>query len=84
MKNRKNKLASFVPLGRPLLSSLAFTSLCSSAKIAYAYFLSDKKNAHEDKVILTFSQAKNLMFVDPNQLSPKLKRSWSNMDFLIL
>ena len=46
MKNRKNKLGSFVALGRPLLRSLAFTSLCSSAKIAYAYFLYDKKNAH--------------------------------------
>jgi hypothetical protein len=46
MKNRKNKLGSFVPLGRPLLSSLAFTALRSSAKIAYAYFLYDKKNAH--------------------------------------
>ena len=47
MKNRKNKLGSFVALGRPLLSSLAFTSLCSSAKIAYAYFLYDKKNADD-------------------------------------
>jgi hypothetical protein len=33
-------------LGRPLLSSLAFTTLRSSTKIAYAYFLYDKKNAH--------------------------------------
>ena len=33
-------------MGRPLLSSLAFTALRSSAKIAYAYFLYDKKNAH--------------------------------------
>ena len=48
MKNRKNKLGSFVALGRPLLRSLAFTSLCSSAKIAYAYFLYDKKNAHNE------------------------------------
>ena len=55
MKKRKKKLGSFVPLGRPLLKSLAFTSLSSSAKIAYPYFLYDKKNAHEDKVILTFS-----------------------------
>ena len=46
MKKRKKKLGSFVPLGRPLLSSLAFTALRSSAKIAYAYFLYDKKNAH--------------------------------------
>ena len=82
MKNRKNKLGSFVPLGRPLLSSLAFTSLCSSAKIAYAYFLYDKKNAHEDKVILTFSQAKKFNVCRSQSTFTKIKKELVKHGFL--
>ena len=74
MKKRKKKLGSFVPLGRPLLKSLAFTSLSSSAKIAYPYFLYDKKNAHEDKVILTFSQAKKFNICRSQSTFPKIKK----------
>ena len=82
MKNRKNKLGSFVPLGRPLLSSLAFTSLCSSAKIAYPYFLYDKKNAHEDKVILTFSQAKKFNVCRSQSTFTKIKKELVKHGFL--
>ena len=82
MKNRKNILGSFVPLGRPLLSSLAFTSLCSSAKIAYAYFLYDKKNAHEDKVILTFSQAKKFNICRSQSTFTKIKKELVKHGFL--
>ena len=74
MKNRKNKLGSFVPLGRPLLKSLAFTSLSSSAKIAYPYFLYDKKNDHQDEVVLTFSQAKNFKVCQSQSTFTKIKR----------
>ena len=82
MKNRKNKLGSFVALGRPLLSSSAFTSLCSSAKIAYAYFLYDKKNAHEDKVILTFSQAKKFNVCRSQSTFTKIKKELVKHGFL--
>ena len=74
MKNRKKKLGSFVPLGRPLLKSLAFTSLSSSAKIAYPYFLYDKKNDHQDEVVLTFSQAKNFKVCQSQSTFTKIKR----------
>ena len=73
MKKRK-KLGSFVPLGRPLLKSLAFTSLSSSAKIAYPYFLYDKKNDHQDEVVLTFSQAKNFKVCQSQSTFTKIKR----------
>ena len=82
MKNRKKKLGSFVPLGRPLLKSLAFTSLSSSAKIAYPYFLYDKKNAHEDKVILTFSQAKKFNICRSQSTFTKIKRDLVKHGFL--
>ena len=82
MKNRKNKLGSFVPLGRPLLSSLAFTSLCSSAKIAYAYFLYDKKNDHQDQVILTFSQAKKFNICRSQSTFTKIKKELVKHGFL--
>ena len=82
MKNRKNKLGSFVPLGRPLLKSLAFTSLSSSAKIAYPYFLYDKKNAHEDKVILTFSQAKKFKVCQSQSTFTKAKKELVKHGFL--
>jgi len=82
MKNRKNKLGSFVALGRPLLRSLAFTSLCSSAKIAYAYFLYDKKNDHQDEVVLTFSQAKNFKVCQSQSTFTKIKRELVKHGFL--
>ena len=82
MKNRKNKLGSFVALGRPLLSSLAFTSLCSSAKIAYAYFLYDKKNNHQDQVILTFSQAKKFNVCRSQSTFTKIKKELVKHGFL--
>ena len=81
MKKHK-KLGSFVPLGRPLLKSLAFTSLSSSAKIAYAYFLYDKKNAHEDKVILTFSQAKKFNICRSQSTFTKIKKDLVKHGFL--
>ena len=82
MKNRKNKLGSFVALGRPLLRSLAFTSLCSSAKIAYAYFLYDKKNDHQDQVILTFSQAKKFNVCRSQSTFTKIKKELVKHGFL--
>ena len=39
-------MALLCPIGTSPFSSLAFTALRSSTKIAYAYFLHDKKNAH--------------------------------------
>ena len=81
MKKRK-KLGSFVPLGRPLLKSLAFTSLSSSAKIAYPYFLYDKKNDHEDKLILTFSQAKKFNICRSQSTFTKIKKDLVKHGFL--
>ena len=81
MKKHK-KLGSFVPLGRPLLKSLAFTSLSSSAKIAYPYFLYDKKNAHEDKVMLTFSQAKKFNICRSQSTFTKIKKDLVKHGFL--
>ena len=74
MKDRKNKLGSFVPLQRPLLRSLAFLSLSNAAKVAYTYFLYDKKSSHQDEVVLTFSQAKNFKVCQSQSTFTKIKR----------
>ena len=82
MKNRKNKLGSFVPLQRPLLRSLAFLSLSNTAKIAYTYFLYDKKSSHQDEVVLTFSQAKNFKVCQSQSTFTKIKRELVKHGFL--
>ena len=74
MKDRKNKLGSFVPLQRPLLRSLAFLSLSNTAKVAYTCFLYDKKSSHQDEVVLTFSQAKNFKVCQSQSTFTKIKR----------
>jgi len=82
MKNRKKTWLFCVPLGRPLLSSLAFTALRSSTKIAYAYFLYDKKNDHQDQVILTFSQAKKFNVCRSQSTFTKSKKELVKHGFL--
>ena len=82
MKGRKNKLGSFVALQRPLLKSLAFLSLSNTAKVAYSYFLYDKKSSHQDEVILTFSQAKNFKVCQSQSTFTKIKRELVQYGFL--
>ena len=79
---KRKKLGSFVPLGRPLLRSLAYTSLSRSAKIAYPYFLYDKKNYHQDSVILTFSQARRFGVCQSPSTFTKIKRELVRHGFL--
>ena len=82
MKGRKKILCSFVVLQRPLLKSLAFLSLSNTAKVAYSYFLYDKKSSHQDEVILTFSQAKNFKVCQSQSTFTKIKRELVQYGFL--
>jgi hypothetical protein len=82
MKDRKDRLGSFVPLQRPLLNSPAYLSLSNSSKIAYTYFLYDKKNKHQDEVTLTFSQAKKFKACKSPSTFAKAKRELVKYGFL--
>ncbi len=58
-KYRGQKISGqFVPLQHQLLDSLAFQSLGNRAKVGLIYFHKDKKNGHQENLILTFPQAK--------------------------
>ena len=58
-KYRGQKIeGQFVPLQHQLLDSLAFQSLGHASKVGLIYFYKDKKNGHQENLILTFSQAK--------------------------
>lgn len=59
MARKKHKIAGrFILLSHQLMESDAFMSLSSTAKIAYIYFMHDRKNDYEFEVILTLGQAK--------------------------
>tara|TARA_Y100001934_G_scaffold177211_1_gene209845 strand:- start:36 stop:485 length:450 start_codon:yes stop_codon:yes gene_type:complete len=58
-KYRGQKIdGQFVPLQHQLLDSLAFKSLGHASKVGLIYFYKDKKNGHQENLILTFPQAK--------------------------
>jgi hypothetical protein len=59
-KYRRQKIGGqFIPLLHQLLDSLAFQSLGDASKVGLMYFYKDKKNNHQETVVLTFPQAKN-------------------------
>ena len=58
-KYRRQKISGqFVPLQHQLLDSSAFQSLGNRAKVGLIYFHKDKKNGHQENLVLTFPQAK--------------------------
>jgi hypothetical protein len=58
-KKKRQKIGGqFVPLQHELLNSLAFQGLSNGSKVGLIYFLKDKKNGHQETLILTFLQAK--------------------------
>jgi hypothetical protein len=59
MSKKRYKIdGPFVPLLHDLIQSDAYKLLSSTAKIAFTYFLRDKRSHQQEKVTLTFGQAK--------------------------
>lgn len=80
---KKNKIEGrFVPIQHSLLTSEAYKSLGTSAKIAYIYFLKDIKSSHQTDVILTFEQAKKFLVCTSPSTFQRVKKELVSHGFL--
>tara|TARA_B100001964_G_C13791009_1_gene404479 strand:- start:106 stop:573 length:468 start_codon:yes stop_codon:yes gene_type:complete len=85
MSNRKKRQkieGRFVPLQHNLLTSPAFTSLSTTAKVAYVYFLFDIKRGDQTEVILTFEQAKKYSVCSSPTTFMEIKKELVSKGFL--
>jgi hypothetical protein len=72
----------WIPLSKDLLKTNAFISLSSKAKIAYLYFLFDKKNGEQTEIILTFNQAKKFNICNSPTTFNNIKKELVEKGFL--
>ena len=81
-KNGQKIEGRFVPLPHALLDSLAFQSLGNSSKVGLIYFYKDKKNSHQETVILTFPQAKKYGVCQSSTTFDSIKKELVEKGFL--
>jgi len=81
-KKGKKIEGKFVPLQHSLLDSQAFQSLCNSSKVGLIYFFKDKKNSHQETVILTFPQAKKFGVCKSSTTFDSVKKDLVEKGFL--
>ena len=82
-KKRQKIGERFVPLPHSVLDSPAFQSLKHpSSKVAYLYFLKDRKNGHQTEVILTFGQAQKYGVCKSPDTFNQVKRELVDTGFL--
>ena len=80
---RKVKIeGGFVPLPHNLMESEAYKSLKTTAKVAFLYFLRDKKSGHQTDVTLTCSQAQRYRVCQSPSSFAKAKRQLVKHGFL--
>ena len=82
-KNKRQKIGGkFVPLQHVLLDSLAFQSLGNGSKVGLIYFYKDKKNGHQENLILTFPQAKKYGVCQSSTTFDSIKKELVEKGFL--
>ena len=81
-KKRQKIEGQFVPLPYQLLDSLAYQSLGNSSKVGLIYFYKDRKNLHQEKVILTFPQAKKYGVCQSSTTFDSIKKELVEKGFL--
>ena len=82
-KHKRQKIdGQFVPMQHELLNSFAFQNLNSSSKVGLLYFYKDKKNGHQENVILTYSQAKKYGVCQSSTTFDSIKKELVEKGFL--
>jgi hypothetical protein len=82
-KKKKQKIGGqFVPLRYELLNSLVFQGLSNGSKVGLIYFYKDKKNGHQENVVLTFPQAKSYGVCQSSTTFNSIKKELVEKGFL--
>lgn len=82
---RKKKIdipGGWFPVSKDMIRSDAFLSLSGNARLAYFYFLDDFKNNGQNKVSLTFEQAKKINLCKSKETFLKIKKELTDKGFL--